>query len=86
MIDLSAERRRRLTHRALPALTALAVVSGAAGMVVGAGTSSAAERTAQRFTQAWERQDYAAMYALLDEASRRVYYGAPVPAGLSRRG
>ena len=73
MIDLSAERRRRLTHRALPALTALAVVSGAAGMVVGAGTSSAAERTAQRFTQAWERQDYAAMYALLDDASRRVY-------------
>ena len=73
MIDLSAERRRRLTHRAVPALAALAVVSGAAGMVVGAGTSSAAEQTARRFGEAWERQDYGSMYALLDGASRRAY-------------
>jgi peptidoglycan glycosyltransferase len=73
VIALSAERRRRLTHRAVPALGALALISGAAGMVVGAGTSSAAERTAQSFTQAWERQDYRAMYALLDDASRRAY-------------
>jgi hypothetical protein len=73
VIDLSAERRRRLTHRALPALAVLALVSGAAGMVVGASSSSAAERTAERFTKAWERQDYDAMYALLDDASRRAY-------------
>jgi penicillin-binding protein A len=73
VIDLSAERRRRLSHRALPALAALAVISAGAGMMVGAGTSSAAERTAQRFADAWEGQDYRAMYALLDDASRRAY-------------
>jgi cell division protein FtsI/penicillin-binding protein 2 len=73
VIDLSAERRRRLTHRALPALAALALVSAGAGMVVGAGASSPAERTARRFAEAWERQDYRAMYALLDTASRRAY-------------
>ena len=73
MIDLSAERRRRLSHRALPALVVLAVVSTAAGMVMGASASSTAERTARRFAEAWERQDYRAMYALLDDASRRSY-------------
>lgn len=73
MIDLSAERRRRLTHRAVPALAALALVSAAAGMVVGASSSSAAERTARRFAEAWEGQDYRAMYALVDDASRRAY-------------
>jgi len=73
VIDLSAERRRRLTHRAVPALAALALVSATAGMVVGAGRSSAAEQTARRFGEAWERQDYRAMYALLDSASRRAY-------------
>jgi penicillin-binding protein A len=73
VIDLSSERRRRLSHRALPALTALALVSAAAGVVVGAGTSSVAERTARQFTEAWERQDYRDMYGLLDAASRRAY-------------
>jgi cell division protein FtsI/penicillin-binding protein 2 len=73
VIQLSRERRRRLTHRALPALAALALVSGGAGMVVGAGTSSTTQRTAARFTSAWERQDLRAMYALLDGASRRAH-------------
>ena len=73
MTDLSAERRRRLTHRAAPALAGLAVVAAAAGMMVGAGVSSAEERTARSFTEAWERQDYRAMYRLLDDASRRAY-------------
>jgi cell division protein FtsI/penicillin-binding protein 2 len=73
VIDISAERRRRLTHRALPALGALALIAGGAGMVVGARTSSASEQTAQHFTEAWERQDYDAMYALLDDASKGTY-------------
>ena len=73
MTDLSAERRRRLTHRAVPALAGLALVAAAAGMAVGAGASSPAERTAQSFTEAWARQDYRAMYGLLDDASRRAY-------------
>jgi penicillin-binding protein A len=73
VIDLSAERRRRLTHRALPALGALALLSTGAGLVVGAGTTSVEQRTAGEFTRAWERQDFRAMYAKLDDASRRTY-------------
>jgi peptidoglycan glycosyltransferase len=71
--ELSLERRRRLTHRALPALAALALLSTGVGMVVGAGGSSASERTAEHFGDAWERQDYASMYDMLDDASRRAY-------------
>jgi penicillin-binding protein A len=70
---LSAERRRRLTHRALPTLAFLALLAGGAGLVVGSLTESASERTAREFTEAWERGDYRAMYALLDDASRREH-------------
>jgi hypothetical protein len=73
VIPLSAERRRRLTHRALPALTGLALLSAGAGAMVGAGSASAEEQTAREFTEAWERRNYKAMYALLDDPSRRVY-------------
>jgi peptidoglycan glycosyltransferase len=73
VIDLSAERRRRLTHRALPALGALALLSTGSGLMVGAGASSVEERTAADFARAWERQDFRAMYAKLDDASRRTY-------------
>jgi penicillin-binding protein A len=73
VIDISPQRRRRLTHRALPALGALALIAGGAGMVVGAGASSVSEQTARQFSEAWERQDYDAMYALLDDASKRAY-------------
>jgi penicillin-binding protein A len=73
VINFSAERRRRLTHRALPALAALALLSGTAGAMVGAGSASAEERTAREFTEAWERRNYQAMYALLDDASREVH-------------
>jgi cell division protein FtsI/penicillin-binding protein 2 len=73
VIDLSTERRRRLTHRALPALGALALLSTGAGLMVGAGATSVEQRTAGDFTGAWERQDYRAMYAKLDDASRRAY-------------
>jgi peptidoglycan glycosyltransferase len=71
--SLSAERRRRLTHRALPALGGLALLAAAAGLVVGARTVSGGERTARDFTHAWQRGDYRAMYRLLDDASRSTY-------------
>ena len=73
MIGLSAERRRRLTHRAVPALGGLALVAGGAGMVVGSQAQSGSQRTAADFTQAWERGDYGAMYDMLDDASREVH-------------
>src|SRR5918992_2361024 len=73
MIGLSGERRRRLTHRALPALGGLALVAGAAGMVVGSQVQSGSQRTAGEFTQAWERGDYDAMYDMLDDASREAH-------------
>jgi penicillin-binding protein A len=73
VIGLSPERRRRLQHRALPALAGLAIVSGAAGMMVGAQAPSGDERIASDFAEAWERGDFAAMYELLDDASRRVH-------------
>jgi hypothetical protein len=69
----SPERRRRLTHRAIPALGVLAAVALGAGLTFGASTPSAAERTAGDFAEAWERGDYRAMHALLDDASRRAH-------------
>jgi peptidoglycan glycosyltransferase len=73
MIGLSGERRRRLTHRALPALGGLALVAGGAGMVVGSQAQSGSQRTAAEFTEAWERGDHGAMYDMLDDASREVH-------------
>jgi transpeptidase family protein/penicillin-binding protein len=71
--EYSAEQRRRLTHRALPAVGALALVAVTAGLIVGARTPSGNERVAADFTEAWEREDYRAMHALLDDASRRAH-------------
>jgi cell division protein FtsI/penicillin-binding protein 2 len=73
-----SERRRRVTRRLLPAL---AVVSLAAGIVVGALSTPASLRTGREFARAWERGDYEAMYALLtDDAkadtSRRAFAAA----------
>jgi penicillin-binding protein A len=73
MIGLSVERRRRLTHRALPALGGLALVAGGAGLVVGSQVQSGNQRTAAEFAEAWERGDYGAMYDMLDDASREVH-------------
>ena len=58
-------------------MAGLAAVSLIAGLVVGAGTESAAERTASRFTDAWQRGDYRAMHRLLTPASRDLH---PLPA------
>ncbi|MEA2377120.1 MAG: penicillin-binding protein [Thermoleophilaceae bacterium] len=73
MIELSPERRRRLTHRAVPALVALAAVAAVTGMVVGARTTSVGEDAARQFARAWERQNFRDMYGLLDAESRRAY-------------
>ena len=47
-----------------------------AGMMVGAATDSATERTATRFAEAWQRGDYRAMHRLLTPASRASH---PLP-------
>jgi hypothetical protein len=66
----SAERRRRITRRLLPAVIAVAVVSLALGIVIGAGQSQS-ERTTRDFAAAWQRANYRAMYALLTPAARK---------------
>ncbi len=71
--ELTSERRRRLTHRALPALCGLSGVALIAGVLVGAGVISGSERVARDFATAWEGGDLRAMHALLSEDSQRVY-------------
>jgi penicillin-binding protein A len=73
VIDLSTERRRRLTHRALPAIGGLAAIALAAGALVGSLAGSADERAAGDFAEAWERGDERAMYALLSDSARSTY-------------
>jgi peptidoglycan glycosyltransferase len=63
------ERRRRLVTRTLP-LTIIAVTAFALGAVAGS-PGSPEKDAAQRFTQAWARGDFAAMYRELSTASRR---------------
>ena len=70
---IPAERRRRITHRALPALGGLAAVSLVAGAFVGANADSATERAATDFTAAWKRNDLRAMHRLLTPAARARY-------------
>src|SRR3954449_2536989 len=69
-MDSPAERRRRLTHRALPVLGGLGVLALVAGIVVGAGAQSEGEKAAHRYADAWARGDYAGMYRQLSKASR----------------
>jgi penicillin-binding protein A len=74
--EFTHERRRRLTHRALPALVGLAGVALLAGALVGSSTTSASQRTAKDFAEAWERGDLRAMYRLLSDAARAEH---PLP-------
>ena len=92
MKTIPPERRRRLTHRTLPALGGLAAVSMVAGAFVGAGTQSASERVAGDFAEAWERGDLRRMHALLNESSsarfpiarfRRAYRRAAATATMT---
>jgi cell division protein FtsI/penicillin-binding protein 2 len=65
-----AERRRRLLTRTLP-LATIALVSFVIGAATGA-PGSPEEEAAGRFAEAWTRDDFAAMYAELNPASRRA--------------
>ena len=58
--QIGEERRRRLTHRALPAL-GLVVAAFLCGVLVGALRDTDAERTAKRFAKAREMGDYRCM-------------------------
>ncbi|MEA2449735.1 MAG: penicillin-binding protein, partial [Thermoleophilaceae bacterium] len=66
----SSERRRRLTHRLLPALVILAVAAFVVGLVSGAGQSEA-ERAGRDFVSAWQHGNYPAMHAMLTPAAQR---------------
>jgi Penicillin binding protein transpeptidase domain len=71
--ELSDERRRRLTHRALPALgVAVLVVALLALVLAGGGTSDRAAG-AHRFALAWQRSDYGAMYDRLTDRARKLF-------------
>ncbi len=70
MNQLTTQRRRRLTRRALPVLGGLAVLALLAGVVVGSGIDSGAERTARAFGRAWEQGDYRRMHELLTAEAR----------------
>jgi cell division protein FtsI/penicillin-binding protein 2 len=63
------ERRRRLVTRALP-LTLVGLAAFVVGAVAGA-PGSPERDAAERFTLAWQRGDYGAMYRELDPAARR---------------
>jgi cell division protein FtsI/penicillin-binding protein 2 len=63
------ERRRRLVTRTLP-LSLIALVAFLLGAVAGK-PSSPEKEAAQRFAEAWEAGEYAAMYRELNPASKR---------------
>ena len=66
----SDERRRRLTHRGAPALGGAFLVILLIVLIASSGPSPAIG-VARRFTHAWERSDYRAMYAMLTPAAQR---------------
>jgi len=68
----AADRRYRLTHRALP-LVAIALVSLLTGLVVGALHVPPERALADRFARAWERGDYAAMYRAISGDAQQHY-------------
>lgn len=63
-----AERRRRLITRTLP-LAVVALIAFVIGVATGA-PGSPEQDAADRFARAWEKKDFKAMYAELNEASR----------------
>ncbi|HXS34144.1 MAG TPA: penicillin-binding transpeptidase domain-containing protein [Solirubrobacterales bacterium] len=64
------ERRRRIATRTLP-LALIALVAFVVGAVAGA-PGSPNKETAERFADAWQRNDFAAMYKELNPASQRA--------------
>jgi transpeptidase family protein len=77
VIELPAERRRRLTHRALPVLGGLAALAFVVGVIVGSMAESGAEQKAREFGTAWNRGDLDAMYDLLSSKAREQYGREP---------
>jgi cell division protein FtsI/penicillin-binding protein 2 len=69
-IDPQAERRRRLLTRAAP-VAVIGFIAFVAGALVA--RSSPDEQAAQRFVDAWERQDFQAMHAELTEDAVSEY-------------
>jgi hypothetical protein len=67
---MTLERRRRITHRALPAAGVVAVVALVLGLTVGGGQDSETERVARDFSAAWQKEDYGAMHRLLSAEVR----------------
>src|SRR5947209_14251865 len=75
-------RRRRATVVSLVVAVAVAVVAAAIVVLSGSGNE---ERTlVSNYVRAWSKRDYRAMYALLDEPSRRRI-SQPAFAGALRR-
>ena len=66
---MTLERRRRITHRGLPAAV-VAVVALVLGLTVGGGQDSETERVARDFSAAWQKEDYGAMHRLLSAEAR----------------
>ena len=73
MKTIPHERRRRITHRALPTLSGLAAVSLLAGAIVGANTQSPGQRAARDFAAAWERGDMRSMHRLVTPSARQRF-------------
>ena len=69
-ISRAAERRRRILTRALP-VAVLAVVAFIAWAISSGGGAELS--AAQRFADAWERQDFAAMHEELSPKAARRY-------------
>jgi peptidoglycan glycosyltransferase len=67
---MTLERRRRLTHRALPAAAVVAVVALVVGLVAGGAGDSKVERLARDFSAAWQKADYTSMYRMLSADAR----------------
>jgi peptidoglycan glycosyltransferase len=67
---MTLERRRRLTHRALPVAAVVAAVALVLGLTVVGGRESEAERVAHAFSAAWQEEDYGAMHRLLSADAR----------------
>jgi peptidoglycan glycosyltransferase len=67
---MTLERRRRLTHRLLPAAAAVGLAAFVFGLTVGGGHESETKRVGQDFAAAWQREDYAAMHRLLSADAR----------------
>jgi cell division protein FtsI/penicillin-binding protein 2 len=63
-------RRRRLLTRAAP-LAGLALVAFVVGIIVATNSGGDERQVVQRYVTDWQRGDYAAMYALLDQSSQR---------------